>query len=136
MIVSNYHKGISTFIAALLMILLAVAAGVVIYSYTMGYLGGLGGSPQTGAMSLDSSTGSTTAITSYIRNIGKTTLVIDQVYVDGTPVAAAKLTLPASITEGATGTVTITDTFTASKTYTIKLIAKDNTQLSYSVTVK
>jgi len=130
------RRGISTFIATLLLIVLAVAGGAVIYAYTMGYLGGLGGSAQTGAMSLDSVTGSTTAITAYVRNIGKGTIVIDKVYIDGTVVAAADLTLPTSIAEGATGSVIIDGTFTVSKTYTVKLIAKDNTQLSFSVTVK
>ena len=38
---SRRKKGISTFIATLLLIVLVVAAGVLIYSYTMGYLGGI-----------------------------------------------------------------------------------------------
>ncbi len=40
--------GISTFIATLLLMVLAVSAGVVIYAYTMGYLGNfnlMGGNP-------------------------------------------------------------------------------------------
>jgi len=42
------RKGISTFIATLLLMVLAVAAGIVIYAYTMGYLGGFGGTEQLG----------------------------------------------------------------------------------------
>ena len=56
MIVAKRRKGISTFIATLLLMVLAVAAGVVIYAYTMGYLGGFT-TPQTmGALSLDTAT--------------------------------------------------------------------------------
>jgi hypothetical protein len=86
-------------------------------------------------MSLDSATGNSTTINAYVRNIGKTTLVIDKVYVDGTAVTTG-LTLPSSIAEGATGNVKITGTYTVAKSYTIKLVAKDNTQLSFTVTIK
>jgi len=136
MLSTKSRKGISTFIATLLLILLAVAGGVVIYAYTMGYLGGLGGTTQTGTMSVDSSTGSTTAVVIYVRNVGKTSIVLDKVYQDGGEGASAKLSLPTSIAEGATGTVTITDTFTSGKTYTFKLVAKDGAQLPVTVTIK
>jgi hypothetical protein len=35
-------RAVSTFIATLLLMILSFSAGVVIYSYTMGYLRGLG----------------------------------------------------------------------------------------------
>jgi len=50
------RKGISTFVAVLLLILLAVAAGVVIYAYTMGYFANLPGTSTPGTISLDSAT--------------------------------------------------------------------------------
>ena len=77
------RKGISTFIATLLLMVLAVSAGVVIYAYTMGYLGGFGGTESLGAMSVDTYSGSETNITAYVRNIGGSTLNITRVYIDG-----------------------------------------------------
>jgi hypothetical protein len=37
------RRGISTFVASLLLMVLAVCAGVVMYAYTMGYLNGFNG---------------------------------------------------------------------------------------------
>jgi len=129
------HRGISTFIATLLLMVLAVSAGVVIYAYTMGYLGGFGGTEQLGAMSVDvySANSSVDTVTAYVRNIGKTTISIDVAYVDG-----LNCTFTASdIEEGDVGNVTITTTgvltLESGKTYEVKLIAADNTQLSFSV---
>lgn len=129
------RKGISTFIATLLLMVLAVSAGVVIYAYTMGYLGGFGGTEQLGAMSIDeySANSIDNVTTAYIRNIGKTTINIDTAYVDG-----HNCTFNASeILEGDVGLVTIDSTgkvnIESGKTYEIKLIAEDNTQVSFSV---
>jgi archaellum component FlaG (FlaF/FlaG flagellin family) len=113
---------------------LPVSAGVVIYAYTMGYLGGFGGTEQLGAMSVDeASIDSTSGLTAYIRNIGKTTIEFDTVYVEGTNVTFTAS--PTSITEGSIGTITVADSdydFNAGTTYEIKIIASDNTQLSFS----
>jgi len=129
------RKGVSTFIAALLLILLTVAAGVVVSTYTMGYLGGFGGSPPTGALSLDVSVANSTKITAHIRNVGQTIIQIDKVYIDGAVYSTFTQT-PTSTTQGEVAKVVVTGTFTASKTYQVKFVAKDNTQLSFSVTVK
>jgi uncharacterized protein (DUF2147 family) len=145
------RKGISTFIATLLLMVLAVSAGVVIYAYTMGYLGGFGGTEQLGAMSIDeysASDGDTTGddnITAYIRNIGKSTIVVDRVYVDDD---LAGDTYDVTVEEGDVGTIVIicqtsagtngTDggnviNLESGKTYEVKIIAEDNTQVSFSV---
>jgi len=133
-------RGISTFIAVLLLMVLAVSAGVVIYAYTMGYLGGLGGTQTPGAMSLDTATcnGTTHVLTAYVRNIGKGSIDFDKAYVDGVLVPANNFTAsPDPLPEGEVATVTITYwSFTTAKTYEIKLVAKDNTQLSFSVKCK
>jgi hypothetical protein len=128
------RKGVSTFIAALLLILLTVAAGVVVSTYTMGYLGGFGGSPPTGALSLDVSVANSTKITANIRNVGQTIIQIDKVYIDGAEYSFTQT--PASTTQGGVAKVVVTGTFTAYKTYQVKFVTKDNTQLSFSVTVK
>ena len=140
MLHTRAQRGVSTFIATLLMMVLAVSAGVVIYSYTMGYLGGLGGTSTPGAMSLDTAScdGATHVLTAYVRNTGKGSIAFDKAYVDGKLVPAANFTTsPDPLTEGEVSTITITYwAFTAPKTYEIKLVAKDNTQLSFTVKCK
>ena len=138
MIVSKKRKGISTFIATLLLMVLAVSAGVVIYAYVMGYLGGFGGPQTMGGMSIDSSSlvsGAPGTMTAYIRNIGHTTLVFDKAYVNG--VSTTFTLLPTgSLAEGKVTAVTISTTFVAAQTYEFKLIAQDNTQITFNLKAK
>jgi hypothetical protein len=132
------RKGISTFIATLLLMVLAVSAGVVIYAYTMGYLGGFGGTEQLGAMTCDEySADAGGNITAYVRNVGKTTVVLNStegasVYVDG---EAATSWTAIDIEEGDVEKVEIdpASALSAGKTYEVKIIAADNTQVSFSV---
>jgi FlaG/FlaF family flagellin (archaellin) len=130
------NKGVSTFIAVLLLMALAVAAGVVIYSYTMGYLGGMGGSSLPGTLSLDTATclESTGTMTAYVRNIGKGSISFDAVYVDG--VNATFTATPDPLQPEDVAIVTVTYPFTAPTTYEIKLVGKDNTQLTFNVKTK
>lgn len=147
------RKGISTFIATLLLMVLAVAAGVVIYAYTMGYLGGFT-TPQTmGALSLDTATLNTgaaangVALTAYIRNIGHTGFTLNTVYIiygtNTLKVTAPGFALPAGDTgalgENHVGTLTLigsdfpADLSTAGRTYQIKIVGADNTQITFNV---
>jgi hypothetical protein len=132
-------RGISTFIATLLLMVLAVSAGVVIYAYTMGYLGGYGGTDTLGAMSLDQGNMIPATVTINIRNIGKTTIDLTTAggaaaYVDGQP---ATIGTGATLTEGQVGQVILTGgSWTVGKTYNIKIIAADNTQLSFNLKCK
>jgi len=130
------NKGVSTFIAVLLLMALAVAAGVVIYSYTMGYLGGMGGSSLPGTLSLDTATclESTGTMTAYVRNIGKGSISFDAAYVDG--VNATFTATPDPLQPEDVAIVTVTYPFTAPTTYEIKLVGKDNTQLTFNVKTK
>jgi hypothetical protein len=137
------RKAISTFIATLLLMVLAVSAGVVIYAYTMGYLGGFGGTEQLGAMSVDeSSAEAPNTITVYVRNIGKTTVDLDgardaAIYVDGTNATTWSYTGggDSSIDQGEVQGLTIdpSQSLEAGKTYEVKIVASDNTQVSFSV---
>ena len=145
------RKGISTFIATLLLMVLAVAAGVVIYAYVMGYLGGFT-TPQTmGALSLDTSTldvSGGTGLTAYVRNIGHTSFTINTVYISegsitGVPSGYSFALVGGTgqtITEGGVGKLTITPAqwptspaLQSSITYTIKIIGVDNTQITFNV---
>ena len=128
------RSGISTFIATLLLMVLAVSAGVVIYAYTMGYMGGFGGTDTLGAISLDEASMTDTTVTAYVRNIGKTDVSVVSAYVDG---VSADPAAAVPILEGAVGVVTLpkpaAETWEVGKTYSVKLICADNTQLSFSV---
>ncbi|MHA2092820.1 MAG: archaellin/type IV pilin N-terminal domain-containing protein, partial [Candidatus Kariarchaeaceae archaeon] len=48
------RKGVSTYISVLLLIVVVIAGGILIYGYTMGWFGRLGGEGEMGMVSLDS----------------------------------------------------------------------------------
>ena len=139
-IIDKERKGISTFIATLLLMVLAVSAGVVIHAYTVGYVGGFGGPLTLGSISVDAWTltqdTSTPAtdyyLTAHLRDTGKMTFKIDRIYVNG--LEEIRFT-PTDLTlaEGGIDDLVITGGFEGSKTYEIKLIGVDNTQLILQV---
>ncbi len=81
-------RAFSPVIAALILMMLAVAAGVVAYAYVMGWLGGAttttGGTQ--GRLQYDSisATASDDVIKIYVRNIGGKDVLLEAIYVDGT----------------------------------------------------
>ncbi|MCX8151242.1 MAG: hypothetical protein N3D85_07055 [Candidatus Bathyarchaeota archaeon] len=137
--------GFSTIIAALILMLLAVAAGVVVYAYVMGWIGGAQPSPvQTGRVQFDSITavksGSNTTITMYVRNIGSTDLTFSAGYLDGVTktvvyvngTSVTDTVLPAQ----AVATVYITNqNLVVNREYQVKLVFTDGTTISQSVKV-
>lgn len=132
-------KGVSTFIAVLLLMSLAVAAGVVLYSYTMGYLGGIGGGTTIGTMSLDTATANATSntITAYVRNIGRSSIDFDTAYVDGSMISVANFSAsPNPLPVEQVSTLSIGVVMSSGSTYEVKLVATDNTQLTFSVKAK
>src|SRR5262249_25614811 len=73
-------KAISPIIATLLLILIAIAAGVVVYAYVIGFVGSTTGGGNTGntqisadLVALKASTGVTTLV---LKNVGGTTAVL------------------------------------------------------------
>lgn len=131
------RKGISTFIATLLLMVLAVAAGVVIYAYTMGYLGGFGSPTQMGAISIDSATATITSVDVYVRNIGKTTVKVSTLYyTDSTAILRAITITSEELKEGEVKLISFAITLVDSgKTYTFKLVCEDNTQISFPLKI-
>lgn|GEM_PF-3189263 len=135
------RSGISTFVAVLLLMVLAVSAGAVIYAYTMGYLGGLGGTRTPGTLSLDTAIANVTSneIVAYVRNIGKGSLDIDKIYVEDKLVPDNKISFSGDgiIEEGEVETITInctgTVTLTSGITYEVKIVCTDGTHLTFSV---
>ena len=137
------RKGVSTYISVLLLIVVVIAGGILIYGYTMGWFGRLGGEGDLGILSIDESSANTTFIRVYLRNVGSTSVTLDAAYVEGDLVADADvyvdgtaLTTPTAITEGSVAFVEITNTGVAGTTYEVKLVATDNTQIVFSVKVE
>jgi archaeal type IV pilus assembly protein PilA len=78
-------SGISPIIATLLLILIAIAAGVVVYAYVIGFVGntttGQGSGTSQLAIDIASGKGSTGAVSAFVRNIGGSTATITAFYV-------------------------------------------------------
>jgi len=140
-IVKN-KKAFSAIIASLILMLLAVAAGVVVYAYVMGWIGGVQqNSTSTGVLSIDSMTGNVTSsqIKLYVRNSGGVDLVLDKVYISGTAVAnyTALTTTTAKLSVQSTAYLEFnSQTLQANKFYDLKVVCSDGTTVSGSVQAK
>ncbi len=137
------RKGVSTYISVLLLIVVVIAGGILIYGYTMGWFGRLGGEGDLGILSIDESSANTTFIRVYLRNVGSTSVTLDAAYVEGDLVDDADvyventaLTTPTAIAEGDVAFVEIKNAGVAGTTYQVKLVATDNTQIVFSVKVE
>jgi hypothetical protein len=132
-------KAFSAIIASLILMLLAVAAGVVVYGYVMGWIGGATTNPhQSGHLSFDSIYANVTGskILLAVRNVGGTTVVLDQVYVNGnnaTGSCTPTISGLASLAPQAVVALNVTYTMTSSVYYNIQVTCKDGTLISQSV---
>jgi hypothetical protein len=132
-------RAFSAIIASLILMLLAVAAGVVVYAYVMGWIGGATTNPrQTGHLSFDTVYASANAskIVLAIRNVGGTTLTLDQVYVNGNNVTGSCTPALSNLTTLAPQgvvSINVTYTMTSSVFYNVQVSCKDGTLISQSV---
>jgi hypothetical protein len=137
------RKGVSTYISVLLLIVVVIAGGILIYGYTMGWFGRLGGEGEMGILGIDevSADGTANTVTAYVRNLGGSSVTIDNVYIEGvllvdanTTVNTVALTTATAIDQSSVATVVITKGgLDPGTTYEVKLVAVDNTQLVFSV---
>ena len=134
------RKAFSAVIASLILMLLAVAAGVVVYAYVMGWIGGTTQNPtRTGQMQFDSlsAKAATSNIQMYVRNVGGTNLTISKIYVEGIDTANQT-----AITTGTTlgvqnvDFVNVTYAMTKNYFYEVAVVCKDGTTVSQSVQAK
>ena len=137
-------KAFSAIIASLILMLLAVAAGVVVYSYVMGWIGGATTNPrQTGHLSYDTIYANVTGqkINAAVRNVGGTNLVLSDVYVQGANMTGSctigGLTLttnPYNLTVQQVANLIINYTgMTVGSYYSVQVVCKDGTMISQSV---
>jgi hypothetical protein len=137
------RKGVSTYISVLLLIVVVIAGGILIYGYTMGWFGRLGGEGEMGILGIDevSADGTAHTVTAYVRNLGGSSVTIDNVYIEGsllvdanTTVDGVALTTATPIGEGSVAEIVMTQwSISSGTTYEVKLVAIDNTQLVFSV---
>jgi hypothetical protein len=120
--------------------LLAVAAGVVVYSYVMGWNGGTTQNPtHTGQMQFDSinANAGTSRIKIYVRNVGGTNLTISKIYVDGIDTAnETVITTGTTLSVQDVHFVNVTYTMTKNYFYEVAVVCKDGTTVSQSVQAK
>jgi len=133
-------KGVSPIIATLLLIVIAVAAAVVTYSFVMGFIGGVGpaGGGQAAFVVDSYSVNPSVNATVYIRNTGTKTVTLAAVYINGTPVTAITETTPGPGSPDAWKPATVTTfTFPSSKlntgSNTVKLVFSDNTPFEFNL---
>jgi hypothetical protein len=131
----------SAVIASLILMLLAVAAGVVVYAYVMGWIGGATQSPQRqGQVQFDSlyADASKSRITAYIRNVGGVDLLLSKIYVTGVEKANATAIPSAGVTLSvqSVALINVTNTMTKSYFYELAVVCKDGTSISQSVQAK
>jgi FlaG/FlaF family flagellin (archaellin) len=129
-------KAISPIIATLMLMLLAVAAGVIVYAYVTGWIGGAtqtSGAPK-GQLQVDSITATTTTIQVYIRNLGGEVAKVDAIYVEGNAVASVSPSLPQTIDVGKVQGFTLGSlTLTQGHFYKVTVVCADGTTISQSV---
>ncbi len=121
-------KGLSVIFGVLILIAIAVIAGIIIYLYTSGYLATMmgGGGAGQEKLSIISVTNGATTITLNAKSVGGGAVdITDAVVKDsaGTVLAtvATTSTLPA---DGTTTPVTVTFTCTTGSYYTVTLVSK------------
>jgi hypothetical protein len=130
----------SAVIASLILMLLAVAAGVVVYAYVMGWIGSAQQNPtSTGKLQIDSIvTNSTrTGINIYVRNVGGVSLTLNATYVDGvlkSNATALQSDLWVQKTEYLE--IGMSPAMTKNVFYEVKVVCTDGTMVSTSVQAK
>jgi len=127
------RKGVSTYIAVLFMIGLAVAGGVILYTGLLSSLGSLSTNELPGTISVDAaSIGDDTTCVAYIRNLGDESVVVNSAYIDGENAFSVSIV---TINPGTVQLVSviIDGTFVSGTKYGFKVVTTDNTQVTFSV---
>ena len=130
-------KGVSPVIAVLLMIAIAVAAAILVYVWSMGLIGTLtgGGGQQTREqIIIDAYVWKGSDMALYFRNVGSSEVVLDAIYVSGTPVASSMEQILTVLGPVEPITVTPSGTFTQGVAYTIKCVTKTGGVFTFSLT--
>jgi FlaG/FlaF family flagellin (archaellin) len=130
-------KAFSAVIASLILMLIAVAAGVVVYGYVMGWIGGTTQNPtHTGQMQFDSThadAGTPGKIKIYVRNVGGLDLNVTKIYIEGTDTANNTTPIDGTLTVHNVIYLEVNYTMTKNYFYSVAVTCKDGTTISQSV---
>jgi FlaG/FlaF family flagellin (archaellin) len=132
-------RAFSAVIASLILMLLAVAAGVVVYAYVMGWIGGATQNPtHTGQMQFDSiyASAGTGKIKIYVRNVGGADLNLSKIYIGGVDTANNTSFDGYSLAVQAVAYLEANCTMTKNYFYEVAVTCKDGTSVSQSVQAK
>jgi FlaG/FlaF family flagellin (archaellin) len=132
-------RAFSAVIASLILMLLAVAAGVVVYAYVMGWIGSATSNPkQTGHLTIDSiyANASSGTIKIYVRNVGGSNLLLSKIYVEGNDVANDTSAIPDSgVSLPVQGVAFLNISYPSmivNRFYPVQVTCKDGTTVSLS----
>jgi FlaG/FlaF family flagellin (archaellin) len=128
-------RAISSFIAVLLLMILTIAAGLIIYAYSMGYFGSLSAPSGSKAMLIEAVSQDNSQLVIYVKNIGNAALNLDpqknaRIYIDNNLISSDSINAdPTNLNEGETSTITVKpiDLNWSGRTVPIKVIANDGT---------
>ena len=135
-------KGVSPIIATLLLIVIAVAAAVVTYSFVMGFIGtSTNPSGQQGQLTYDAYTlraggAAQGNLTVYIRNTGSKSVTIQNCYFNGVnastiiPIASSNLTIAPG--EVKLVSANASQAIQAGVGYTVRFVCADGTILEFT----
>ena len=138
------EKGISALIATLLLIVLVFGVGVLIHTYTMGYIGGTQVPKANPGLQVQSAVQIGGGLVIYAKNISGGSLKFDpsangltKVYVDGKRLSQGSYQVdPVEVGEGVTCTFTIPiDSSWSGRTIEIKIFADDGTLTSLQTVI-
>ena len=107
-----------------------------LYGYTIGWFGRLGGQGEMGVLSIDSAIAysANDTLVLFVRNVGSSAVAFDSVYVGDLP-AGTVAAVDNPLAEGAVTKVKVSGGFTliSGRTNTVKVVCVDNTQLIFDV---
>jgi len=105
------RKAVSPVIATILLIVIAVATAIVVYTWAMAFVGGATtATGPSGQMQLDAyKIWSSSNVTFYVRNTGGTTLNVTEIYIDGILHDYAGVGAKSNITAGSYNNFTAND---------------------------
>ena len=145
----KFVKGISPVIATIILVLIAVVAGVLLWLWTSGFTSALPAQQQAlyERIKIEGVKVENSDVIAYVRNIGNVEVKISTVYIlrpDGTiievfsgnSITVTNLagTTITSVSPGSVAkvTVTVTQTYTAGYAYTIKVVTANGAEATYT----
>ncbi len=117
-------RAVSPVVATLLMIAIAVIAGLVVYAWVTGYIGVTTNKAGNAIQIQSLTTDQDSNLVAYVQNVGQGDVILDSGYVNG-ELAAQSLSI--SLVQGSTAAVATTYLVTSDSSLTIKIVTTDGT---------